>query len=205
MAKNLHDVAAKLSQCRDSLVHLVDSATATVQDAVVSMKVDKVCGDITLAGEAATLNKFMQFLHEKTSVANIEGLVMLAQAFIWDDLALVSSFHDKGAPVMVSSTNRGRVQPATRHCTSIPVVLPNASPMKHPPEEPDAPANSDDIIEELYQSLRMQVRESKSKQLNEKVTAAPTIKRSSHTPTYATTASASRKRLLVAYGVVNTL
>ncbi|RHY80325.1 hypothetical protein DYB31_015369, partial [Aphanomyces astaci] len=129
---------------------------------------------------ATTLNDFMRFLREMTSVANLDGLISLAQAFVWGDLGMVSSFHKHGVPVVVHGSKSNsrdlrwhaplpvivHLKPPTFTSASakhkgMPSTAVESAPLLTPP--PAAAHNADDIIEELYQALRMQVRESKAK------------------------------------------
>ncbi|ETV72652.1 hypothetical protein H257_12400 [Aphanomyces astaci] len=183
MASNEHGATGNISTCQgtpNSIDHAGDTVLpeAVTTERLIDNPVEHYSRDPM--ERATTLNDFMRFLREMTSVANLDGLISLAQAFLWGDLGMVSSFHKHGVPVVVhgsKSNNRdlrwhaplpviAHLKPPTFTSASakhkgMPSTAVESAPLLTPP--PAAAHNADDIIEELYQALRMQVRESKAK------------------------------------------
>ncbi|KAG9409758.1 hypothetical protein AC1031_020070 [Aphanomyces cochlioides] len=78
--------------------------TIAVFDVVTSKIRDAFANEMrtsTATNDAEVLNRFMLYLWDTTTVSNLDGLAMLAQAFLWNDPATAGSFIEQGTPVVI--------------------------------------------------------------------------------------------------------
>ncbi|CAK4093990.1 unnamed protein product [Aphanomyces euteiches] len=92
----MEGTAETIMVCRESMMQVFDVVTSKIRDAFANeMRTS------TATNDAEVLNRFMLYLRDMTTVSNLDGLAMLAQAFLWNDPAIAGSFIEQGTPVVI--------------------------------------------------------------------------------------------------------
>ncbi|KAF0697305.1 Aste57867_11999 [Aphanomyces stellatus] len=118
----MEEAVEKIALCRQAVVQathrLFDDVTANVHDAAAAMDAVTQRGiqDGAIDMEVAALNKFVHFVCDKLDVRHVDGLVKLAQAFVWNDETLINDFIQHGKNVVLYSKEAS--------CAKLPVLDP---------------------------------------------------------------------------------
>ncbi|ETW03769.1 hypothetical protein H310_05135 [Aphanomyces invadans] len=108
VASDLTDeVVEKVASCREAVVlathRLFDDIASAVKDtsSTLNALAQRSIQDGTVDIEIVTLNKFVRFICDELDVRHVDGLVALAQAFVWNDRDMVSNFIQQANNIVV--------------------------------------------------------------------------------------------------------